>query len=186
MRLAAACILATFIACFQSAAAIEIPDTATVLPGYASRIDASRRILDGATDNLTGLWNYPEEQMVVAIRKSSEFNYQLIAVEAENEAIDCGTVIGYLTTTANKSKMRMWLYSVVDGDRLTSPVECVAELGDGSILIQKRRLKMHISVNLTRFLPSVFGGVRVYPQIKSTEITPGLHKIEDKKEILIF
>lgn len=137
MRLAAACILAAFIACFQSAAAIEIPDTATVLPGYASRIDASRRILDGATDNLTGLWNYPEEQMVVAIRKSSEFNYQLIAVEAENEAIDCGTVIGYLTTTANKSKMRMWLYSVVDGDRLTSPVECVAELSDGSILIQK-------------------------------------------------
>lgn len=62
MRLAAACILAAFIACFQSAAAIEIPDTATVLPGYASRIDASRRILDGATDNLTGLWNYPEEQ----------------------------------------------------------------------------------------------------------------------------
>ena len=123
MRLAATCILAEFIACFQSAAAIEIPDTATVLPGYASRIDAMRRILDGTTDNLTGLWNYPEEQMVVAIRKSSEFNYQLIAVEAENEAIDCGTVIGYLTTTANKSKMRMWLYSVVDGDRLTSPVE---------------------------------------------------------------
>ena len=88
MRLAAACILAAFIACFQSAAAIEIPDTATVLPGYASRIDATRRILDGTTDNLTGLWNYPEEQMVVAIRKSSEFNYQLIAVEAENEAID--------------------------------------------------------------------------------------------------
>ena len=103
MRLAAASILAAFIACFQSAAAIEIPDTATVLPGYASRIDASRRILDGATDNLTGLWNYPEEQMVVAIRKSSEFSYQLIAVEAENEAIDCGTVIGYLTTTANRS-----------------------------------------------------------------------------------
>lgn len=136
MRLAAACILTAFIACFQCAAAIEIPDTATVLPGYASRIDATRRILDGTTDNLTGLWNYPEEQMVVAIRKSSEFNYQLIAVEAENEAIDCGTVIGYLTTTANKSKMRMWLYSVVDGDRLTSPVECVAELDNGSILIQ--------------------------------------------------
>lgn len=58
MRLAAACILAAFIACFQSAAAIEIPDTATVLPGYASRIDAMRRILDGTTDNLTGLWNY--------------------------------------------------------------------------------------------------------------------------------
>ena len=55
MRLAAACILAAFIACFQSAAAIEIPDTATVLPGYASRIDAMRRILDGTTDNLTGL-----------------------------------------------------------------------------------------------------------------------------------
>ena len=71
MRLAAACILAAFIACFQSAAAIEIPDTATVLPGYASRIDAMRRILDGTTDNLTGLWNYPEEQMVVAIRKSA-------------------------------------------------------------------------------------------------------------------
>ena len=58
MRLAAACILAAFIACFQSAAAIEIPDTATVLPGYASRIDATRRILDGTTDNLTGLWNH--------------------------------------------------------------------------------------------------------------------------------
>ena len=57
MRLAAACILAAFIACFQSAAAIEIPDTATVLPGYASRIDATRRILDGTTDNLTGLRN---------------------------------------------------------------------------------------------------------------------------------
>lgn len=187
MRITAACILTALIAiCFQSVTAIEIPDTAVVLPGYASRADASRRILDGATDNLTGLWNYPEEQMVVAIRKSSEFNYQIIAVEAENEAVDRGTVIGHLTTTASNSKMRMWLYSVVDGDKLTSPVECVAELSDKSIFIQKRRLKMHISVNLTRFLPSVFGGVRVYPQIKSTEITPGLHKIEDKKEILIF
>ena len=169
-----------------AAVAAELPDTARVMAGYTSAAEARRLMGDSHQDELEGLWNYPEEGMVVAIVKTADFNYSIIAVESDNEAVDRGTVIGHLTTTASKKKMHMWLYSILnlENDYLLAPEKCVAETHDGTILIKKRKLKMHVAVNLTRFLPSVFGGVRVYPHVESTPVEPGLHKIVDSRQAL--
>ena len=182
MRLAAAYILAAFIACFQSAAAIDSDGAAGLCLAHRRHAQHPRR-----SDR------QPDRTMELSRGTNGGGNQEIIGIQLSAYCRRGGKRSHRLRHRNRLSdhngkqiKDAMWLYSVVDGDRLTSPVECVAELGNGSILIQKRRLKMHISVNLTRFLPSVFGGVRVYPQIQSTEITPGLHKIEDKKEILIF
>lgn len=187
MRLLAAILLSI---ASLTAVAGELPDTAIVAAGYTSAAEARKLMGDNHQDELEGLWNYPEEGLVVAIVKTADFNYSIIAVESDNEAVDRGTVIGHLTTTASKKKMHMWLYSILDteNDYLLAPEKCVAETNDGTILIKKRKLKMHVAVNLTRFLPSVFGGVRVYPHIESTPVEPGLHKIENQPQAspLIF
>ena len=184
----AACLLLTVIAALQCHA-IEVPDTAIVLAGYANRTAAEARLQTHELDDLEGLWSYPDENMTVAIERIGNNDYRMIVAETDNESVDCGTVMGYLTTTAKQSRLKMVLYSVIDGDLLTTPQNCVADFKNGTIIIKRKKLKMDLSVNLVRFLPSVFDGIRLYPRIESTDIEPGLHKISldsDPYKTLIF
>lgn len=160
------------------AMAIEVPDTAAVLAGYASRNEVETRLRSHVGDNIEGLWRYPEEGLVIAIEKISGSDYRMVVVESDNECVDRGTVMGYLTATAKASKLRMWLYSAIDSDMLTMPEKCIAEFSDGTILIKRKELKVQLSVNLIRFLPTVFSGIRVYPHIERPKAEPGLHKID--------
>lgn len=160
------------------AMAVEVPDTAVVVAGYASRNEVEARLRSRVGDNIEGLWRYPEEGLVIAIEKTSGSDYRMVVVESDNECVDRGTVMGYLTTTAKASKLRMWLYSAIDSDMLTMPEKCIAEYSDGTILIKHKALKAQLSVNLIRFLPTVFSGIRVYPHIERPTAEPGLHKID--------
>ncbi len=160
------------------AMAVEVPDTAVTVTGYANRSEVEARLQSRVGDDLEGLWRYPEEGLVIAIEKTSGSDYRMVVVESDNECVDRGTVMGYLSATAKASKLRMWLYSAIDSDRLTMPEKCIAEFSNGTILIKHKVLKAQLSVNLIRFLPTVFSGIRVYPHIERPTAEPGLHKID--------
>ncbi len=162
----------------MTAMGIEVPDTAIVLRGYASRSDVESRLRSHATDDIEGLWRYPEEGLVLAIEKTSSHDYRMVVVESDNECVDRGAVMGYLSTTAKSSKLRLWLYSALDSDQLIMPEKCIGEYKDGTILIKHKELKAQLSVNLIRFLPTVFSGIRVYPHIEIPKAEPGLHKVD--------
>jgi len=159
--------------------ALEIPERSEVLAGY-DRASVERRMSEKRLDSLEGLWVYPEERLMLAVERMDGGDlpdYRLVVVATENEAVDCGSIAGYMQSTADYGHLKIWLYSLVEDDLLTNPAACVGIVGNGMISVRQTKLKFRISANLTRFLPSIFGGIRVYPRIEKETVTPGFRKI---------
>ena len=161
MRFAASIILsAAFLLLGFDVSAFEVPERSETLAGY-DRESVEKRMLEQIPDD-GGL---PV--------------YRIVVTDSENVAIDCGSVAGYMQESADPKKLRLWFYSLVDARHcLAKPVECVATVSaDGVIAIQRPKLKFRVSVNLTRFLPSLFGGLRIYPRMEKESIEPGMRKV---------
>ena len=96
-----------------------------------------------------------------------------------------GSIAGYIEKTAALDEMNVWLYSAFDGENLVNPIKCLSTVDKSlkCILLDKPKVKLQVSVNLLRFLPSVFRGIRVYPHIDNPEAKAGFRKIEDKEPI---
>lgn len=176
-----------------TAKASDVPSLSCVLPGY-DRLSVEQRLDSRQLLPLEGLWVMPEEKMTVAIETDGEENglptYRIVAVEAANAAIDCGLVIGYAQPSADPGKLRLWLYSEWENETPSSPRQCVGTLtGDRSITIARTKIGMRLSVNVMRFMPSVFGAFRLYPHVDKPTVNPGLFKTyppEDTTPTLIF
>lgn len=169
---------------------MEIPEVSTVLPGYCEQ-SAKENIQRRGGSGLEGLWYYPDEQMTFVIERIEDFKnehkecYRIVIVGSEDCSIDFGSVAGYIEKTAALNEMNVWLYSAFDGENLVNPIKCLATVDDDlkSILLEKPNVKLHVSVNLMRFLPTVFRGVRVYPHFSKPKAKVGFRKIEDKEPI---
>lgn len=170
-----------------SSLAFEIPKRSSVLPGY-NESAAKARLARNTSDRMEGLWYYPDEKLTLAIEKIDTGErgsyYRLTVVDADDCAVDCGSIMGYMEQSAMKSKLRLWLYSGLTDDLLVNPIECVATVDDeySTILIDRPSVKLRFSVNLTQFLPSIFRGLRVYPRYESEKIKPGFRKITSGSE----
>lgn len=162
----------------------SIPDKAPVMKGYdlESVKERHKKTVNG---RLEGLWYYPDEHMTLSIERieNERGYYRIVAVEAEDCAVDCGSVIGYMEESAESGKLRLWLYSGIADDTLTRPIECVAnvENNGNNIVIDKPEIKIRMSMNIAQFLPSIFGRIRIYPRLERSEIKPGFIKIDSKK-----
>ena len=136
-------------------------------------------------DALEGIWYYPDEKMLLCIESVASSpipaaeRYRIVMVEAEDMSVAPGTIIGYLEDAASPAKYRLWLYSTEESGVLQRPVECVATVGNGGRLIEieRTKLRMRVSANLTRFLPSIFRAVRVAPYIDREDMKPGFRKV---------
>ena len=171
-----------------SLTATDIAKTAPILPGYHRRA-VEQRLQSRLLDDKEGIWYYPEEGLTLAIERDDDNNlrrYRLVVVESIDKAVDVGAVAGYMMESADPTRLRLWLYSEINcDDKLSSPVDCVAEISNkANVIIHKKKLKFRASINLTRFLPSIFGGLRLYPQLEKESIEPGMKKIwPTKKEL---
>lgn len=163
----------------------SIPEKAEVLKGYDTK-SVKERLSKNINDKLEGLWYYPDEHITLAIERMEKAAgyYRLVAVEAEDTAIDCGCVLGYMEESAENDKLRLWLYSGITGDQLVRPVECVANIENNysNITIDKPTVKIRMSMNIAQFLPSIFGRIRIYPRMEKPEIKPGFIKIDTKEQ----
>lgn len=168
-------------------------DSSEVLAGY-DRPSAMERMERRKLDDMEGLWHYPEERVTFAIERMETGGdlpcYRIVVADADDQSVDCGSLAGYMQETAEPGKLRLWLYSERADNLLMKPVECVAEaVSDDMISIVRPKLKFGVSVNLMRFLPSLFGGVRIYPRVEKEGIDPGFRKIwprKDKVQFVIF
>lgn len=175
------CILHVLMLLAFQVRALGVPERAEVLAGY-DRHTVEERMGARRLDGLEGLWSYPEERLTLAVERTDVGGglpeYRLVVVESDDTSIDCGSVAGYMQCPAEPGKIRLWLYSLAEDGRLSNPVECVGNLSeDNAITIRRTKLKFHVSANLTRFLPTVFGGVRIYPRLKEEKIEPGMRKV---------
>lgn len=133
---------------------------------------------------IEGIWEYPDEMMTVAIESftSPDFapniTHRVVMLECTDDLLLPGTVIGYVSPSADSSKYELWIYSEQDGMSLLSPVRCVATLNRGMLTFKRmKNLKVRTRINLTRFLPTLFRGISVYPQITTEELPVGFRKI---------
>lgn len=161
----------------------QVPGRSETLPGYSAR--AQRAKADSAAlQGIEGIWEYPDEMMTVAIERfssprfSPRIAYRIVMLESDDDQLLPGTVIGYAAPSARADKFELWIYSERDGETLLSPVSCVATLSDGSLVFTRmKELTMRYRVNLTRFLPTLFRGISVYPQMKEERLPVGFRKI---------
>ena len=167
------------------ASAFDVPEESAVLAGY-DEATVRARFKGNATKTLEGLWYYPDERLTLVVerhdaeRGSRAEVYRLVVVDSEDTAINPGTVAGYAERAARPDQLRLRLYSAVVDERLTMPIECLATVDDdcNSIMVEKPKLKVHWSVNLARFLPSIFDGIRIYPHVETPKAAAGFVRLE--------
>ena len=179
-------LLKVFVMVASVAAAFEVPEESAVLAGYDEATVKAR--FDGTiTSTLEGLWYYPDERLTLVVerlepeRGSRAEVYRWVVVDSEDTAINPGTVAGYAAQAAQPDQLRLRLYSAVVEDRLTMPIECLATVDDecNSIKVEKPKLQVRWSVNLARFLPSIFDGIRIYPHVDSPKAAAGFIRLRE-------
>ena len=161
----------------------SVPDSAALLPNRSLKqhIEAMRK---AHLDAIEGVWKYPDEMMTVAIERfsapdfASRIAYRIVMLESEDFSLYPGTVIGYLAPSADSTKFELWLYSERRGAMLYSPTRLIATLS-GSMLTFSRtmEMKLKVRVNFARFLPSLFRGISITPDVKTETLPVGFSRI---------
>lgn len=160
----------------------KLPPQSVVLPGISE--DSLQAIFD-ETDlqPLEGIWSYPEENMTLAIMRHSadtnDFAYRIILVSSDDLDLLPGTVMGYIASTAVSAKFKLWLYSEKLHALLRSPIQCVATLNAdaSSLTFNPTHISAKLRLNITRFLPSLFKGISIYPEVNGDKPPVGFSKI---------
>ena len=158
-----------------------IPKKSVILQGID--IDSMRVRLDESDlQPLEGIWYYPNEEMTLGIeryRGSHNIGYRIILLESPDINLVPGTVIGYIASSAVDSKYQLWLYSQRDRLTLIKPLECVATLNPAAttLTFDPPHWKVKVRVNIARFLPTLFNGVSIIPEMTGEKLPVGFRKI---------
>lgn len=166
----------------------DVPQESESLYGYSIENQIAK--LEGLPiQGIEGIWEYPDEMMTVAIERFTSTNFapnithRVVMLECTDDDLLPGTVVGYVSPSADSSKYELWIYSEQEGTALLTPVRCVATLKDGMLTFKRmKNLKVRTRVNLNRFLPTLFRGISVYPQITTEELPVGFRKIYPTNE----
>ena len=161
----------------------SVPDSAALLPDRS--VEKQLAAMKSAhLDAIEGVWHYPDEMMTVAVERfkspdfASRIAYRIVMLESEDFSLYPGTVIGYLAPSADSTKFELWLYSERRGAMLYSPTRLIATLS-GSMLTFSRtmEMKLKVRVNFARFLPSLFRGISITPDVKTETLPVGFSRI---------
>ncbi len=160
----------------------KVPGHSTVLEGINEQV-MRERLSHSDLQPLEGVWQYPAEDMTVAIERyqgENNVQYRIIMLGSRDIGVLPGTVIGYIAASAIHNKYTLWIYSERDGTTLEHPVECVATLNASatSLTFDKSHWQVRFRVNLARFLPTLFKGISIIPsKDKKEEIPLGFNKV---------
>ena len=163
----------------------DVPASAIVLSGYENRDELEERIGESVLHQIEGLWYNPEEMMLVMLEKNEEqdtktiYPYRVVIVETEDFDLYPGTVAGYLRETADKSKYKMMIYMHQNGSSLINPMKCIGTLSRDrkTLTFKEDKLNVKIRINLARFLPTMFKGISIIPEINKEEEPKGCRKV---------
>ncbi len=166
-----------------AAASDGVPKRSVVITGLD--IDSMRVRLDEIDmQPLEGIWYYPAEDMTLTIERwqpepSHKIGYRLLLIASDDLELIPGTVIGYIEESAVDNKFHLWLYSERNKVTLCGPLECVATLNkEGtSLTFDPPHWEVKVRVNFARFLPTLFKGVSVIPDVEKERLPIGFKKI---------
>ena len=172
------------VACVATAGVkVDLPEQSVVVPGYSEQV-AREQLLESDLQQLEGIWYYPAEDMTLTIERwqpepSHKIGYRLLLIASDDLELIPGTVIGYIEESAVDNKFHLWLYSERNKVTLCGPLECVATLNkEGtSLTFDPPHWEVKVRVNFARFLPTLFKGVSVIPDVEKERLPIGFKKI---------
>ena len=172
------------VVCVATAGAkVDLPEQSVVVPGYSEQV-AREQLLESDLQPLEGIWYYPAEDMTLTIERwqpepSHKIGYRRLLIASDDLELIPGTVIGYIEESAVDNKFHLWLYSERNKVTLCGPLECVATLNkEGtSLTFDPPHWEVKVRVNFARFLPTLFKGVSVIPDVEKERLPIGFKKI---------
>ena len=160
----------------------QVPQQSQILAGYSE--EKARAICcEAGTRTIEGIWYYVQEHTTLLIERCdnslSGLPYRVVYLDSDDYELLPGTVMGYLEPTVDAQTFAIWLYSGRDEGVLKQPVQCVAHLNESGTALQfeHRKIKFKFRINIARFLPSLFKGISVVPNVESEELPIGFRRI---------
>lgn len=161
--------------------AMAAPPQSEFFPGLDE--DSMRvRLLQYDLQPIEGIWQYKAEQMLLGIERCKgidEAEYRIILLHSADMELLPGMVIGYLATSVDETKYRLWLYSERNRLTLHGPMEAVAtfDRDKGTIIFDPPHWRVKVRLNFMRFLPSIFRIVNVSPEVVDENLPVGFNKL---------
>ena len=164
-----------------SVVAVAAPAQSEFFPGLDE--DSMRiRLLNYDLQPIEGIWQYKAEHMTLGIERCTgvaDAEYRIILLHSDDLELMPGMVIGYLASSVDETKYRLWLYSERNRLTLRGPMEAVATFNrdKGTITFDPPHWRVKVRANFMRFLPSIFRVVSVSPEKVEERLPVGFNKL---------
>ena len=140
------------------------------------------RLLNYDLQPIEGIWQYKAEHMTLGIERCTgveDAEYRIILLHSDDLELMPGMVIGYIASSVDETKYRLWLYSERNRLTLHGPMEAVATFNrdKGTITFDPPHWKVKVRANFMRFLPSIFRVVSVSPEKVEERLPVGFNKV---------
>ncbi len=161
--------------------AVAAPAQSEFFPGLDE--DSMRiRLLNYDLQPIEGIWQYKAEHMTLGIERCTgveDAEYRIILLHSDDLELMPGMVIGYLASSVDETKYRLWLYSERNRLTLRGPMEAVATFNrdKGTITFDPPHWRVKVRANFMRFLPSIFRVVSVSPEKVEEHLPVGFNKL---------
>ena len=159
-----------------------VPEQSQILAGYGEE-SARTKCDEAGARTIEGIWYYAQEHTTLLIERCdnsfSGLPYRVVYLDSDDYELLPGTIMGYLEPSVDANTYAIWLYSGRDEGVLKHPVQCVAHLNESGTALQfeHRKIKFKFRINIARFLPSLFKGISVVPNVESEELPIGFRRI---------
>lgn len=164
-----------------SVVAVAAPAQSEFFPGLDE--DSMRiRLLNYDLQPIEGIWQYKAEHMTLGIERCTgveDAEYRIVLLHSDDLELMPGMVIGYLASSVDETKYRLWLYSERNRLTLRGPMEAVATFNrdKGTITFDPPHWRVKVRANFMRFLPSIFRVVSVSPEKVEEHLPVGFNKL---------
>ena len=132
-------------------------------------------------ESIEGIWCFIDDKTDVLIRKCSvdKFNnhYEIIVLNSADKSLKPGLVLGYIYSTPDNNKFKMYLYTKLSSKGILSPQECAATLSSDKYSIVVEAPKIKLRINIAGLLPHLWKIIRYKAENPASELPKGFIKI---------
>lgn len=171
----------------QAESKTQVPKESQILAGYNE--NTARALCDEAgARTIEGIWYYAQEHTTLLIERCGDVlggvRYRAVYLDSDDNELLPGTVMGYLEPSVDANVYAIWLYSAREGSVLKQPVQCVARMNEAgnSLVFEHRKISFKFRINIARFLPSLFKGISLIPDVKEDQLPVGFRRIYPKAD----
>ena len=126
-----------------------------------------------------GIWEYPDDGVVVLIRRkeNAKHKFEIIVLESEDSRLTNGMILGELSVSPDSGKFRLSHYRESKGGVLSGLFDSAAELTSDGEALRVKAPKVKLRVSPAYILPSFFRMIRLGMERPGSTVSDGMIKI---------